>query len=453
MAFMASTRSAMHRHAHARVGAVVGHLLAVPARSDAELQAPAGEGSMLATSLAVMIGSRSMTRQMPLPTRSRLVASGRRGHARRTGHRCGSTCGAGLPRPGMGYAGSRGCACARRRTATRGPAPRPGGQLPPGLVRREWERLRHQCPCPRSSPPGHQNVAQLRLGGKAPERRRATVSLPPMTTFEGIAERFMTLHYGARPLLQPNAYNVGSARVLASLGFEAIATTSSGFAATLGRLDGSVTRDETLAHAAQLAGAVDIPVAADTENGFADDPDDVAETVRLACTTGLAGCSVEDFNRDGTSSYDIGLATARVSAAADAAHRGHPQLVLTARADNYVHGRPDFADTIARLQAFQEAGADVLFAPGLLALADIRSLVSSVDRPVNVLALAGCPTVEELNAVGVARVSSGGAFAFAALAGVVKAALELREQGTYRYWEQVAAGREKALEAFRPEPQ
>jgi 2-methylisocitrate lyase-like PEP mutase family enzyme len=272
-----------------------------------------------------------------------------------------------------------------------------------------------------------------------------------MRTLGGIAGRFLALHHQGRPLLQPNAYDVGSARLLASLGFEAIATTSSGFAATLGRLDGSATRDETLAHAAQLAGAVDVPVAADTENGFADDPAGVAETVRLACGTGLAGCSVEDFNRATGSLYDIGLATERVAAAAEAAHRGPAQLVLTARAENYVHGRPDLADTVARLQAFQEAGADVLFAPGVLALADIRSLVSSVDRPVNVLALAGCPGVDELSSVGVARVSVGGAFAFAALAGLVHAALELKEHGTHGYWARAAAAREKAREVFRTE--
>jgi 2-methylisocitrate lyase-like PEP mutase family enzyme len=272
-----------------------------------------------------------------------------------------------------------------------------------------------------------------------------------MRTLEGIAGRFLVLHYRGRPLLQPNAYDIGSARLLASLGFEAIATTSSGFAATLGRLDGSATRDETLAHAALLAAAVDVPVAADTENGFADDPDGVTETVRLACGMGLAGCSVEDFNRRTASFYDIGLATERVVAAAEAAHTGPTHLVLTARAENYVHGRPDLAGTIARLQAFQEAGADVLFAPGVLALADIRSLVSSVDRPVNVLALAGCPSVNELASAGVARVSVGGAFAFVALAGLVNAALELKERGTYGYWAQATEARDKAREAFRPE--
>jgi 2-methylisocitrate lyase-like PEP mutase family enzyme len=269
-----------------------------------------------------------------------------------------------------------------------------------------------------------------------------------MRTLGGLAGRFLALHYGDRPLLQPNAFDIGSARLLAWLGFEAIATTSSGLAATLGRQDGSVTRDEALAHAAQLAGAVEVPVAADTENGYADEPSGVAETVRLACRTGLAGCSIEDFSRANATFYDLRLATDRVAAAAEAAHCGPVQLVLTARAENYIHERPDLADTITRLQAYQEAGADVLFAPGLRSLEDIASVVSSLDRPVNVLALAGCPTVDELRSVGVARVSVGGAFAYAALAGLMDAALEFRDDGTYGYWAQAAKARTEADRVF-----
>jgi 2-methylisocitrate lyase-like PEP mutase family enzyme len=272
-----------------------------------------------------------------------------------------------------------------------------------------------------------------------------------MTELEGKAGLFLALHHRDRPLLQPNAWDVGSARLLASLGFEAIATTSSGFAATLGRLDGSVTRDEALAHGAQLAASVDIPVAADTENGFADDPAGVRELVALACATGLAGCSIEDFTRRSDNPiYDIGLAKERIVAAAEAAHGAGAQLVLTARAENHIHGRDDLADTIARLQAYQEAGADVLFAPGVKTLADIRSLVSSVDRPVNVLAMPGCPTVDEMASVGVARVSVGGAFAFAALAGLIEAATELKDKGTYGYWERVGPARRTIQEAFSP---
>jgi 2-methylisocitrate lyase-like PEP mutase family enzyme len=256
---------------------------------------------------------------------------------------------------------------------------------------------------------------------------------------------FLELHHGDRPLLQPNAWDAGSAKLLAALGFQAIATTSSGFAATLGRLDGSVTRDELLAHCRHLVAAVDIPVAADGENGYADDPAGVAATIDLARDTGLAGFSIEDFtgHRDDPI-YDAGLARDRIAAAADAAG----DLVLTARCENYLHGRRDLDDTIARLQAYQEAGADVLFAPGVVQPDELRALVSSVDRPVNVLALPGCPPVDELAAIGVARVSIGGAFAYAALAAAVEFATELRDAGTYSWWERVGGVRATILEAF-----
>jgi hypothetical protein len=178
--------------------------------------------------------------------------------------------------------------------------------------------------------------------------------------------------------------------LLAWLGFQTLATTSSGFAATLGRADGQVTREEAIGHAAEIVQATDLPVSADLENGFADDPEGVAETVRLATGAGLAGCSVEDFTgHQNAPIYDPSLAAARIEAAAEAAHRGPARLVLTARAENHLHGRPDLADTIGRLQAYQEAGADVLYAPGLTSLEDIRRLVAAVDRPVNVLARPG----------------------------------------------------------------
>jgi len=186
-----------------------------------------------------------------------------------------------------------------------------------------------------------------------------------MTGDTDLTGRFLALHRTERPLLLPNPWDRGSAVLLASLGFQALATTSSGFAATLGRPDGSVTRDEAVAHAAQVVQATDLPVTADLENGFADDPAGVAETVRLAAGTGLAGCSVEDFTgRREEPIYDAARAAARVEAAAEAAHRGPARLVLTARAENYLYGRPDLADTIGRLQAYQQAGADVLYAPG-----------------------------------------------------------------------------------------
>jgi 2-methylisocitrate lyase-like PEP mutase family enzyme len=260
------------------------------------------------------------------------------------------------------------------------------------------------------------------------------------------AERFLRLHRRGDPLLMPNAWDLGSAGVLASLGFQALATTSSGHAATLGRVDGGVTRDEALAHAAELSRGSEVPVSADLENCFADDPDGVAETIALARSAGLAGCSVEDYSGD--SIYELGLARERVLAAAETAHSGPVRLILTARAENLIRGRDDLADTIARLQAYQEAGADVLFAPGLATAEDIRHVVESVDRPVSVLAVAGAPSVPELAQLGVARVSVGGAFAFAALGTLVESARELREQGTYGYLERAAIGARAARAAF-----
>ena len=262
-------------------------------------------------------------------------------------------------------------------------------------------------------------------------------------------EAFLALHRSGTPLLIPNAWDQGSAILLASLGFDALATTSSGFAATLGRLDGSVTRDEALAHAAEIAGAADVPVSADLEDAFASSPEGVAETIRLAAATGLAGCSVEDFTRDTENPiYDPSAAADRVTAAAEAAHAGPRRLVLTARAENYLHGRTDLDDTIERLQAFAQAGADVLYAPGLVDLGEIRSVVSAVDRPVNVLALPGGPPVSELADAGVARISVGGAFAYAALGAAVEAAKELKEQGTYGFWDRARVGGTAARAAF-----
>jgi 2-methylisocitrate lyase-like PEP mutase family enzyme len=264
------------------------------------------------------------------------------------------------------------------------------------------------------------------------------------------ARVFRALHEGPEPLLLPNPWDAGSARLLASLGFAALATTSGGFAATLGRLDGGVTRDEALGHAAAIAAATSLPVSADLENAFADEPAGVAETVRLAAAAGLAGCSVEDFTRrDDDPIYDLGLARERVAAAAEAAAAAGP-LVLTARAENYLHGRADLADTIGRLQAYQEAGADVLYAPGLTSLDDIRAVVSSVDRPVNVLTVAGAPTVPQLADAGVRRISVGSAFSNAALGALVSAARELREQGSYGFLDQAAVGRAAARAAFGP---
>ena len=255
-----------------------------------------------------------------------------------------------------------------------------------------------------------------------------------MITQAAKAGQFLALHKPGEPLLLPNPWDLGSARLLASLGYQALATTSSGFAMTLGRADGSVSRDEALEHARSIASATELPVSADLENGFADEPAGVARTVELAVQAGLAGCSIEDFTGSPAEPiYEAGLAAERVAAAAEAAHRGDVRLVLTARSEIYLHGRPDLADTIARLQAFGDAGADVLYAPGLTELADIRQVVASVDRPVNVLAMPACPPVAELAAAGVSRISVGGAFFCVAYGALADAAAELRDRGTYSY--------------------
>ena len=213
---------------------------------------------------------------------------------------------------------------------------------------------------------------------------------------------FLELHRPGQPLLCPNPWDIGSARVLAYLGFKALATTSSGFAATLGRLDGGPTADESLSSAAAIAAAVSIPVTADLENGYSVDPEGVAASVQRAVNAGLAGCSIEDW--DGEHFYRTHVAAARVEAAVAAAG---DEIVLTARADNHVHGVHDLADTIERLQAFETAGAHVLYAPGLDDIGEIEKVVAAVARPVNVLLRPAGPTVSELAGAGVARVTVG----------------------------------------------
>jgi 2-methylisocitrate lyase-like PEP mutase family enzyme len=261
-------------------------------------------------------------------------------------------------------------------------------------------------------------------------------------------DRFLALHHGEQPLLLANAWDVGSAKLLAWLGFQALATTSGGFAASLGRLDYAVSREEALAHAAALVAATEVPVSADLENGFADDPAGVAETVRLAGEVGLAGCSIEDWSGADRRLYDAHEAAERVAAAAEAAHSGPVRVVLTARAENYLRGNPDIEDTIARLRAFQEAGADVLYAPALDTPEDLRRLLAAVDLPVNVLARPGAPSVAELAALGVRRVSVGGSFALAAYGAAVNAARELLDEGTYGFGELSTVGAKAVRAAF-----
>jgi 2-methylisocitrate lyase-like PEP mutase family enzyme len=245
------------------------------------------------------------------------------------------------------------------------------------------------------------------------------------------AARLLELHTPGSPLLAPNPWDVGSAKLLESLGFEALCTTSSGAAGSLGGLDGSMSREAAVEAAGAIAAAVAAPVSADLENGFGDEPEDAAETIRQAIDAGLSGGSIEDYTlRPDDPLYPIEVAADRVRAAAEMAHAGPVHFVLTARAENHIRGRDDLGDTIARLQAFQEAGADVLYAPGLMDLGEIATLVQAVDRPVNVILRPGGPTVPELAGVGVARISVGGSLHHVAVAAVAAAARELLEAGT-----------------------
>jgi len=247
-------------------------------------------------------------------------------------------------------------------------------------------------------------------------------------------ERFRALH-AAGIFVIPNPHDAGTAKILAGLGFAALATTSAGLAFSLGRPDGqgAVNRDETLANARSIVAATELPVAADLENGFADAPEGVAETIRLAAAAGLVGGSIEDATGDADRPiYDFGHAVERVAAAAEAAHGLDVPFMFAARAENFLHGRPDLDDTIRRLQAFERAGADLLYAPGLPSLEAVRTVCASVGKPVNVLIGGGGPamSVAQLAAVGVRRVSLGSALSRAALGGFMAAAQEVLEHGT-----------------------
>ena len=251
------------------------------------------------------------------------------------------------------------------------------------------------------------------------------------------AERFQALHRGPLFVL-PNPWDAGSARLLASMGFAALATTSAGLAFSLGRRDAesAVSRDEALANAADIVAATDLPVSADLENGYGDSPEDAALTIRLAAEVGLVGGSIEDATGDASSPiYDFQLSVERVAAAAEAAHALPFPFTFVARSENFLHGRRDLDDTIRRLQAFEAAGADVLFAPGLPDLAAIRLACASVSKPVNVvLGARNTPyTLADLADAGVRRVSTGSSFARAALGGMMSAATELLGPGTATY--------------------
>lgn len=271
-------------------------------------------------------------------------------------------------------------------------------------------------------------------------------------------ERFKSLHLQGKPFVMPNPWDAGSARILTALGFEALATTSAGYAFSVGKRDSfaGLSRNEILTNAQAIVDATDLPVSADLEDGFGATPDMCAKTVAKALNVGLIGGSIEDATGDEKSPiYDLPQAVDRIIAAADAAN-GNP-FYLTARAENYLWGRPDLKDTIKRLQAFADAGADVLYAPGLPDIDAIKTVCSEVDKPVNVLmGLQGRSyTVAELSAAGVARISVGGSFARTALGALKRAALEVMQDGTFTYAADAIPDRELALlmgQEKRPKP-
>jgi len=250
------------------------------------------------------------------------------------------------------------------------------------------------------------------------------------------AARFRALHEAPGAFVIPNPWDAGSARVLAALGFEALATSSGASAGTLGRRDGKVTREEALAHARAIVAATDLPVSADLEKGFGDAPAVAAETIRLAAGVGLVGGSIEDATGDKDKPlYDIGLAVERVAAAVQAARALPFPFTLTARAENYLRGNPSLDDTIKRLQAFEKAGADVLFAPGLPDLAAVRAVCAAVSKPFNfMVGIRGKSfTVAELQAAGVKRISLATSLYREAMSGLVNAAREVKDKGTFGY--------------------
>jgi 2-methylisocitrate lyase-like PEP mutase family enzyme len=265
-----------------------------------------------------------------------------------------------------------------------------------------------------------------------------------MVTQEDKGQAFRALHERDRAFIIPNPWDAGTARLLAHLGFEALATTSMGYAFSAGMRDGTVGRERMMDHLAAIASATQLPVSADLENGFGDAPEAVAESIRLAAAAGVAGGSIEDASGNARDPiYRTEHASERIRAAVAAARGPYPLTRMLGAVDR-VHGRPDIRDTIARLQAYQEAGADVLYAPGLITQDEIATVVKSVDRPVNVLmGLQGVQlSLAALSALGVRRVSVGSALCRAALGAFLHAAREMREQGTFTFADDAASSRE-----------
>lgn len=266
-----------------------------------------------------------------------------------------------------------------------------------------------------------------------------------MITQHEKCEQFARLHRQPGAFLIPNPWDLGSARLLQGLGFPALATTSAGFAYAKAKNDGEVTLEEKLGHCAELTAATDIPINADFENGFADAPEDVAKNVTRVAATGVAGCSIEDFGRDSHAVYDFALAVERVHAAAEAVAALGIPFQLTARAENLLRGVNDLDDTLRRLQAYEAAGADVLYAPGIHSLDDLKKVTAEIGKPVNALAVffRGA-TVADLAAAGARRISVGSALTWAALAPVIQAGKDMLERGSFDWTAKMASGAEVA---------
>ena len=260
-----------------------------------------------------------------------------------------------------------------------------------------------------------------------------------MTSQKLKCEEFASLHRQPGAFVIPNPWDTGSARVLQGLGFKALATTSVGLAYTLGKKDGKVTLEEKLIHCSELAANTAVPVTADFENGFADDPESVAVNVLQVVSTGIAGCSIEDFSRESLSVYDFNLAVERVQAAVEVVEKFDMPFQLTARAENLLRGINDLQDTIKRLQAFEAAGANVLYAPGISSLDQLKQVTSELNTPFNVLApfIQGV-SVDEFANAGAKRISTGGALTWAAVNPVLKAGKEMLEQGTFNWTAEMA---------------
>lgn len=259
------------------------------------------------------------------------------------------------------------------------------------------------------------------------------------------ATAFRRLHDAPAPFVIANAWDAGSARVLAGLGFKAIASSSGAMANTMGTVDGGVTRDQAIAHVRALAAAVDVPVSGDLERGFGDDPAAAASTIRAAAEAGLVGGSIEDATGNSAQPlYDFQHATERVAAAVEAARKLSFPFVLTARTENFLRSKPDLDDTIKRLQSFERAGADVLFAPGLPSLEAVRTVCQSLSKPVNyMIGMPGCSfSVEQLAAAGVKRISVATSLYRAAMAGLVAAAREIQTSGTFTFVDRLPPSKE-----------